>query len=223
LQEPLRKIQFFASMLLTNEAESLSEKALHSIGRMSNSANRMQTLLIDILKYTRIKYTAESFLNVDLNAVLNESLFDLKDPIEESHATVKSDALPVVNGVPFLLKQLFTNLIQNALKYAAADRNPVIEIALMPQKNKLSGHQQHHEIRFTDNGIGFSEQYSETIFNIFTRLHGHSEYKGSGVGLALCKKIMQNHGGSISALGMPDKGAVFTIYFPYDEKPGAVS
>jgi len=222
LQEPLRKIQFFASMLLSNETENLSEKALHSIGRMSNSANRMQTLLIDILKYTRIKYTAESFLDVDLNLILKESLQDLKDPIEESNAVIKCDVLPVVHGVPFLLKQLFTNLIQNALKYAAADRNPVIGIALM-RTNNLAGHRWCYEIRFSDNGIGFSEQYSETIFNIFTRLHGHAEYKGSGVGLALCKKIMQNHGGAISALGMPEKGAIFILYFPCDENPDTVS
>jgi len=219
LQEPLRKIQFFASILLSKETENLSEKALESINRMSNSANRMQTLLTDILKYTRIKYTAESFEDTDLNVILDEVLDEMKDFIHEKNAVVNVGKMPVVNGVPFLLKQLFSNLLQNALKYAAADRQPVIEVSWSGKrsKNANTGNSFCDEIRFADNGIGFPEQYSETIFNIFKRLHGHSEYSGSGVGLALCKKIMQNHSGWISASGVPDKGAVFTIYFPCND------
>ncbi|GEP50280.1 histidine kinase [Flavobacterium noncentrifugens] len=225
LQEPLRKIQFFASMLLTSETEILPEKAFESVKRMSSSANRMQTLLIDILKYTRIKYNAESFEDIDLNQILDEVLTDMKDTIGESKAFVKSEKLPVVNGVSFLLKQLFMNLIQNSLKYADENRAPVIQILLASErkKNIHAQNQFCHEITFSDNGIGFSEQYSESIFNIFTRLHGHAEYKGSGVGLALCKKIMQNHGGTIIAEGRPDEGAVFTLFFPCkDEEPATV-
>lgn len=216
LQEPLRKIQLFASVLLSKETEKLPEYALESIGKMSQSANRMQTLLADILKYTRIKYTAESFEDTNLNVVLDEVLEEMKDLISEKQAVVHSEKLPIVNGVPFLLKQLFSNLIQNALKYAAEERPPVIDISWSGKRSKNihTGNVFCDEIRVSDNGIGFSEQYSETIFNIFKRLHGHSEYKGSGVGLALCKKIMQNHGGWISASGMTNKGAVFTMYFP---------
>ncbi len=140
----------------------------------------------------------------------------MKDLISEKQAVVHSEKLPVVNGVPFLLKQLLSNLIQNALKYAAEERPPVIHISWSGKRSKNihTGNIFCDEISISDNGIGFSEQYSETIFNIFKRLHGHSEYNGSGVGLALCKKIMQNHGGWISASGMTDKGAVFTMYFP---------
>jgi len=223
LQEPLRKIQFFASVLLDEEAEKLPKKASESIQRMSNSANRMQTLLIDILKFTRIKNSVESFEHVELDGIVSEVISEMKDLIEENSAVIRVGKLPVVNGVPFLLKQLLSNLIQNSIKYASADRPPVIVIEQLPERlrNADANNNFCDAIRLTDNGIGFPEQYAERIFNIFTRLHGHSEYKGSGVGLALCKKIMQNHGGAITAAGKPEEGAVFTIYFPCeDEQPG---
>lgn len=219
LQEPLRKIQFFASILLDKEAEKLSEKATESIQKMSNSANRMQTLLVDILKFTRIKYTAESFEQVNMNTIVSEVVSEMNDLIQENRAVITVDKLPTIKGVPFLLKQLVSNLIQNSIKYAAAERTPVITIEPFTEHSKNTNNI-YNGIRFTDNGIGFPTQYSESIFNIFNRLHSHSEYKGSGVGLALCKKIMQNHGGSISASGIPEVGAIFSIHFPSnDEKP----
>jgi len=220
LQEPLRKIQFFASMLLSKQDENLSEKAFENITRMSISANRMQTLLVDILKYTRIKYAADAFQKTDMNEIVADVLQEIKDTISENHTKVHFNKLPVVNGVPFLLRQLVSNLIQNSMKYASAERTPVIKIEFLPesQTNNYTNNNLCHAIAFSDNGIGFGEQYAESIFNIFTRLHGHSEYKGSGVGLALCKKIMQTHGGAITATGRPEEGATFTIYFPCENE-----
>ncbi|MFT3795295.1 ATP-binding protein [Flavobacterium sp.] len=219
LQEPLRKIQLISSRLLTKEDEHFSDSALDALQRINNSANRMQTLLIDILKYTRIKYTQDAFEPTDLNAVLEDVLADFKEVIREKNAEITFDRLPVIDGIPFLLKQLFSNIILNSLKYAAAERHPVIRIAV---SDKLETHPEvsHpcHVIRFADNGIGFNPKYADNIFNIFSRLHSIAEYAGSGVGLALCRKIMQTHEGGIWATGVENEGATFTLLFPCKSK-----
>jgi chemotaxis family two-component system sensor kinase Cph1 len=216
LQEPLRKIQLISSRLLSKEDENFSQQTLDSLHRMNNSANRMQTLLIDILKYTRIKYTKDAFETVDLNGIIEEIVADLKEMAREKDAQISLGKLPVINGIPFLLKQLFSNIILNSLKYASDQRPTRIGITAseQPEVNPYHKNILCHVIRFEDNGIGFEEKYAESIFNIFTRLHATNEYKGSGVGLALCRKIMQTHGGSIVAQGVPEKGASFTLYFP---------
>ena len=214
LQEPLRKIQLISSKLISQEKETMNDSTVDALGRMNISANRMQNLLIDILKYTRIKYTEDAFESVNLNDVLKEVLEDIREAILEREATIEHETLPVINGVPFLLKQLMSNIILNSLKYAAPDRKPVVKISVEVMIQNSSNSKICHSIKFSDNGIGFQQQYAESIFNIFTRLHGVTAYKGSGVGLALCKKIMQMHNGTIQATGVPDKGSSFTLCFP---------
>lgn len=218
LQEPLRKIQLIGSRLLSKEDEHFSDTAIDGLTRIQNSANRMQTLLVDILKYTRIKHTGAAFEKTDLNTVLEDTLADLKEMIYEKNATVRHGKLPEIIGIPFLLRQLFSNVILNSLKYASPDRLP--EIGITASENPVSVPAMRSRmcwtVAFEDNGIGFEPQYADNIFNIFTRLHTNTEYKGSGVGLALCRKIMQTHEGGISASGLPDQGTTVTLYFPCD-------
>lgn len=217
LQEPLRKIQFISSMILSKEKEAVDSEIRTAVERMNKSANRMQNLIFDILKYTRIKKNDDVFERTDLNLLLDEVLSEIKESVTESHAQITASSLPTINGIPFLLKQLFTNIILNSLKYAADDRLPIVRIAAAgPLKNPNVSREMCYEISFSDNGIGFAQQYSDNIFNIFSRLHNQNQYSGSGVGLALCRKIMQTHEGHIAATGTPGEGAVFTIYFPCD-------
>lgn len=216
LQEPLRKIQLISSRLLIKEEDKIPESVQTAIVKMSASANRMQTLLTDILKYTRVKNTDGSFESVELNTIIEDVKKELEEAIAESNAEVSVHKLPKIQGIPFLLRQLFANLIANSIKYASSERTPKIKITASktPQQHKPDDSNLYHVIQIEDNGIGFEEQFAESIFNIFTRLHSNSEYKGSGVGLALCKKIMQNHKGYIEATGKPNKGASVLIYFP---------
>lgn len=219
LQEPLRKIQMISSRILGKEDEQISENVTNSLQRMNNSANRMQTLLIDILKYTKIQHIDESFVQVNPKDVLKEVLADLQEMIYEKNAIVDIQELPDIYGITFLLKQLFSNLVQNSLKYSFADKAPKVTISsLGKQKISFSNNpdELYETIQFSDNGIGFEQKFAENIFNIFSRLHGQEEYKGSGVGLALCKKIMQVHKGYILAEGIPDNGAIFKLYFPLE-------
>lgn len=215
LQEPLRKIQLISSRIISKE-EEMSDSVKDAFMRMNSSAGRMQTLLIDILKYTRLKHTDQSVEKVNLNALINEIKLELAESINEKSAVINVESLPVINGVPFLLKQLFSNLIANSIKYSHPDRSPVIEISAEPQPvtHNRDNSVKYILIHVSDNGIGFKKEYAESIFNIFTRLHSIEEYKGSGVGLALCKKIMQNHNGHITAEGKPDQGSIINMYFP---------
>jgi chemotaxis family two-component system sensor kinase Cph1 len=215
LQEPLRKIQLLASRILSKE-DQMSVGVQDSIIRMNASANRMQTLLIDILKYTRLKHTDDASIAVALNPILNEVMAEMAETINEKQAEVVIDSLPQIVGMPFLLKQLFSNLIANAIKYSDPERRPVVKIYqgntkqnFKPEDNTL-----YNVIYVEDNGIGFEQHYAESIFNIFTRLHSSPDYKGSGVGLALCKKIMQNHNGHISAASTLGVGTIISLYFP---------
>lgn len=213
LQEPLRKIQLISSRILIKEPE-LSETVQDSIQRMNASANRMQTLLVDILKYTKLKQSDDAFVDVNLNAVLAEVRGELAESADRPEVII--DDLPTVQGVPFLIKQLFSNLVTNSLKYSSPHRHTQIKITADHdlQPYRVDDSKLYRVIYVADNGIGFEQQYAESIFNIFTKLHASSDYKGSGVGLALCKKIMQTHYGYITAAGEPDVGAVFSLYFP---------
>ncbi len=217
LQEPLRKIQLISSRILSKD-EEISLNVQDSIMRMSSSANRMQTLLVDILKYTRLKHTDESFDSVNLNLLMEEVKADLAESINEKSAHIIIDELPDVDGVPFLLKQLFSNLVANSIKYSAPDKTPEIKITSnhMPMGYTPDDVTMYRVIYVADNGLGFEQEYAESIFNIFTKLHPSSEYKGSGVGLALCKKIMQTHKGYITASSSPGVGTVISLYFPIE-------
>nr|WP_322625282.1 ATP-binding protein [uncultured Flavobacterium sp.] len=215
LQEPLRKIQLLASRLLVKEKD-LSPGVEDSITRMNASANRMQTLLIDILKYTRIKNTHDSFEPVDFNEVIEAVKVDMTETITEKDTEILFNALPTINGNEFLVKQLFSNLIANAIKYSHPDRKPTVEITHLGLGTYFSegSHELYHIFEVKDNGIGFEQKYAEKIFNIFTRLHAQPDKRGSGVGLALCKKIMQNHKGHITAKSAVDEGTTISLYFP---------
>lgn len=218
LQEPLRKIQFITSKVLSDTTEIPSVAIIDSLQRVTKSANRMQNLLIDILKYTRIKHTKESVQKVSLNYILEETLQEMKEIIIENKAVFDCDSLPDVHAIPFLMKQLFSNILHNSLKYASLERLPVITITSSkePEINEYSNKVYCHWVTFSDNGIGFEQEYAESIFKIFTRLHTLEKYDGSGVGLALCKKIMQTCNGNIRAVGELNKGTEITIYFPCD-------
>ena len=150
--------------------------------------------------------------------MINEVNGELADTIEYKNAKLDADSLPKIKGMPFLLKQLFSNLISNSVKYASPDRKPEIKVYAEPFPVNITREDKnlYHLIYVADNGIGFEQEYAESIFNIFTRLHTGMEYKGSGVGLALCKKIMQNHGGHIMASGKTDEGSVISLYFPVE-------
>lgn len=213
LQEPLRKLQLISSHLLSEE--ELPSHVHKSLSRLNLSAERMRTLLQDILKYTRIKYSEESFIRVDLKALVEEVIAENMNG-EDTAATIQLGSLPEVTGIPFFLKQLFSNLISNSIKYAKEGIHPVIKITASNSPKKFSKveDRKFFVISVLDNGIGFEQKYSESIFNIFTRLHLASEYNGSGVGLALCKKIMKNHNGYITAISNPGVGTEIKLYFP---------
>lgn len=218
LQEPLRKIQLIISKLLGEIDNVPAQSVFDSLLRVSNSANRMQTLLQDILKYTRVKYTTDSLQKVDLNAIMESTISEMKEVFNESGAVIEYENLPEVYGINFLMKQLFSNILQNSIKYASPDRLPVIKITAS-QESEIYDHANKiycNWITFTDNGIGFEQEYAASIFKIFTRLHTQEKYSGSGVGLALCKKIMQTCGGTIKAVGVPGQGTAITVYFPCD-------
>ncbi|MFP9098339.1 ATP-binding protein [Flavobacterium sp. RHBU_24] len=224
LQEPLRKIQLIASRILIREKE-IPETVEDAIKRMNNAAGRMQTLLIDILKYTRLKHTDEALVKVDMNALLEDVKLDMAETISEKNAEVIVGKLPEIKGIPFLLKQLFSNLVANSIKYAAADRKPQIKITASDELQAYRPDEPETLYRVfyvADNGMGFEQRYAESIFNIFTRLHDIPNHKGSGVGLALCKKIMQNHNGHIAASSAVNQGTVISLYFPvsYEQAGG---
>lgn len=215
LQEPLRKIQLISSRILTKEDE-LPESVQDALQRMNGSASRMQTLLLDILQYTKLRHNDDSFEEVDLKHILEEVKADLEESMGEISAKVTSEELPAIYGMPFLIKQLFSNLIANSIKYSAPDRDTHVRITAdkSPQKFKDDNPQFYHVIHIEDNGIGFEPEYAESIFKLFTKLHATSEYKGSGVGLALCKKIMQNHNGHITATSTISEGTTMNLFFP---------
>jgi chemotaxis family two-component system sensor kinase Cph1 len=212
LQEPLRKIQMITSIM--QEKESMPEPVLKSVKRINESANRMQTLLKDILSYTRFRNNDDGHDTIDITLLVTEVVQELHDDISDHDAQVTIGKLPEITGVPFLLKQLFLNLLRNALKFTSPERNPEISITSEYMETVPGEEQPFYRVSITDNGIGFDQQYAQSIFKIFTRLHNHDKYAGSGIGLALCKKIMQKHGGFISAEGQQNNGAVFHLYFP---------
>jgi len=217
LQESLRKLQLISSHLL--EEEEMPPHVLTMLKRLNFSAERMQILLSDILKYTRLKNNKDPFEILKLEELIQEVS---DDQVENSDLPIriKIGELPKIKGVRFLVKQLFSNLISNSLKYAKAGITPTIEITLSgaPRAFTASGSGLFEVITVRDNGIGFDQEYAESIFNIFTKLHISSEYAGSGMGLSLCKKIMQKHNGYITATSALGEGTAIILYFPYAKK-----
>lgn len=220
LKEPLRKIQIFASKVLDREDPDLSVQVKDSVERMRFAAHKMQILIEDILNYSKAGSMEKVFEKTDLNLVLQNALSELSENIEEKKAVIQSDPLPVLGIIPFQIHQLFINLISNAIKFSRTGINPVIRIRVnlvTEEKNQDSEEQQYYRISFEDNGIGFENEYTTRIFDVFQRLHPAHKYPGTGIGLAICKKIMENHGGFINADSELDQGSVFNIYFPVNK------
>lgn len=220
LQEPLRKIQYFSERLRKGVGGRLSEDETKMFERMENAARRMTLLINDLLVYSQVsaKKVAE-FTAVDLKAVVQQVLNDLETSIAEKGATVSIGALPTVNGDGVQLQQLFQNIIGNSIKYSKKDVPPVIKISSAPTSKQVNGSRKpYQQIEITDNGIGFEQEHASRIFKIFHRLHGQSEFPGTGIGLAIVHKVIDNHNGFISATGRVDEGATFTILLPEDGK-----
>jgi len=218
LQEPLRKISTFGEML-QKSAANYDERSATFLTKIIESARRMQTLINDLLDISVIS-RQKGFETVSLNAVLREVLQTLEHKLESTGGTVGSSPLPDAKVVPAQMRQLFQNLLSNSLKFARPGVPPriTVESRVMfgreVQELGLPPHGAYARITLTDNGIGFSNEYADKIFTIFQRLHGKSEYEGSGIGLAICKKIAEHHGGTIFASGRSGEGATFTVVLP---------
>jgi len=209
MQEPLRKVVSFGNMLEQKYGGIIGEEGKDFLNRMLGATERMQSLLTSLLEYSRIATKAEPFREVDLNAVIQGVLSDLEVRIEKTEGQVDVGELPVIYAEPTHMRQLFQNLIGNALKFHRKGGKPFIEV-----RGTSHGNNGTAEIAVTDNGIGFDEKYLDKIFAPFQRLHGRGEYEGTGMGLAICKKIVERHGGSITARSKSNQGSTFIITLP---------
>jgi two-component system CheB/CheR fusion protein len=221
LQEPLRKIRTFSSMLQDKFTEELPPGAQDLITKITRSSERMSTLIREVLDFSRILHDDLAFEQVNLNNIVSDIIDDFDLLITEKHAIIQCDKLPVMEAIPIQIKQLFNNLISNALKFTKKEITPVITITSeMLSDKELINHKTliqdipYCKLSIKDNGIGFEQQSAEQIFLIFHRLHGRSEFAGTGIGLALCKKIVVNHNGEIYAHSNETDGALFQIILP---------
>lgn len=210
LKEPLRKIDIYSGMLIDSDNESISNKGKEHLQKLIGTVARMKVLLEAIFTYAQTGKNAE-FETVDLNETAALAVNTLHESILEKDASIEYEGLPVINAIRYQMEQLFTNIISNALKYAKQDVKPHIKIEA---KKTQTAKGNSWEISFSDNGIGFDNRYKDKIFEIFQRLHGKAAYSGSGIGLAICKKIAENHNGSITAHSDNKNGAVFIITIP---------
>lgn len=219
LQEPLRKIQTFISRIQLSEADNSFDTNSSYLNKISDSVQRMRLLINDLLSYSQTDESRKKFELVDLENILSEVINDLKEEIHHKSADVQIGKMGKVKAIPFQVTQLFYNLIGNSIKYAS-DKRPLkitVSTAIVDgkdSKNTLAENIEYCQIRISDNGIGFDNKYKDKIFGLFQRLHSKSEYTGTGVGLSIVKKIVENHRGFIEASGTLDKGAEFSIYIP---------
>lgn len=220
LQEPLRKIQMFISRLEGKELELLTPQGKEYLSKIRVTANRMQTLLIDLVNYSRTIKGDKVFVKTNLNLVIEEILQDLSSNIEDKKAKITIGNLPTIKAIPFQAKQLFVNLISNALKYSKDNVAPEISIAAkkITEKEileyKIANIKDYHKIVISDNGIGFKQEYSDKIFLLFKRLETDAKYSGTGLGLAICSRIVDNHKGFIKVKAKLGVGAKFYIFIP---------
>jgi PAS domain S-box-containing protein len=221
LQEPLRKILSFGDRLKTRTGESLDENSQDYLQRMCNAAARMQTLINDLMAFSRVEIKGQAFVPTDLGLIAREVSADLETRIEQAGGRVEIEELPTIDADPMQMRQLLQNLIGNSLKYFRAGEPPVVRIS--SQKLEARGHEsrdssaltpQLYEILVVDNGIGFDEKYLDRIFTVFQRLHKKGEYEGTGIGLAICRKIVDRHNGTITARSSPGQGATFVVTLP---------
>jgi PAS domain S-box-containing protein len=207
LKEPLRKILTYSSALLTRHAKEVSGTAGSYLTKIHSAANRMNRLIEAVLLYSNVTSDKELFLPTDLNIILKEVIEDLEIPIAAKKANFKINHLPVINAIPIQMRQLFQNLISNAIKYSRPDHAPEIVIT-------CDEIEEAYTITVRDNGIGFENAFAEKIFEVFQRLIINKAYEGTGIGLALCKKILEAHNGTIYAESKPDEGSTFVISLP---------
>ena len=225
LQEPLRKIRAFGNRISTGYGDALDERGQDFLRRMLNAAERMSMLISDLLSFSRVTTRGKDFEETDLNEIVRSVLEDLEITIEESQANIEIDTLPVMKADASQMNQLFLNLLSNALKFTKPDQPPHITLGyeaiddneaetlhLLPGLSWF-------KLTLQDNGIGFEQTFAEKIFAPFQRLHGRSEYKGTGIGLAVCRRIIERHNGTIEAFSEPGQGAKFELFLPEDGQP----
>lgn len=220
LQEPLRKIQMFISRVEEKEFDGLSQQGRDYFSKIRIAANRMQTLLIDLVNYSRTIKGDKVFVETDLNKIISDTIQDLTTNIEEKSAILHIGQLPIIKAIPFQLKQLFINLVSNSLKYSQEDNIPQINInSEVITEEEVSNYEiinkeDYYKIVVEDNGIGFKQEYAEKIFLLFKRLETDPKYSGTGLGLAICNRIVENHKGFIKVKSEPNRGSKFYIFLP---------
>lgn len=224
LQEPLRKITSFGERIHSKYKENLGEEGAHYLTRMLGATQRMKLLIDSLLSYSRASRPEEPFTPVQLQEVVKNVLSDFELRISEAQATVTIGSLPTIMALPTQMHQLLQNLIGNALKFNSPERPLAISINATTASRqeimeaRLPMGQSFHKITIADNGIGFEAKYSEQIFTLFKRLHGRSEYEGAGMGLAICKRIVENHGGAIYATSESGQGTTFVLLLPEQQQ-----
>ncbi|MES2702561.1 MAG: PAS domain S-box protein [Bacteroidota bacterium] len=220
LQEPLRKITTFADMLRERGAGILNDELDGYIGKIIASSGKMGNLIKDLLEYAKMNSAANTLTRTDLNAVLRSVTDDLESQIARENALIHADNLPVIDAIPTDMHQLFFNLINNSIKFKAPERTPVVILYCRPlsrteiEAARLDAQKEYYKIDFTDNGIGFDAKNSGNIFSMFHRLDNSDQVQGTGIGLALCKKIVDKHHGRLTAKGKENKGATFSVILP---------
>ncbi|HTB25857.1 MAG TPA: ATP-binding protein [Puia sp.] len=210
LKEPLRKIQMFTNLIMELNPDYLKNKSFEYFQKISQQSSRMQTLIESVLKYAQTDEGDFGFQNTNLNEIANLATDSLSEIIKEKKAVVNVRELPAIFCSPTQMEQLFINLVENGIKYARPGMTPIIEISATLSEETL-------KIDFRDNGIGFDEAYEKKIFEVFQRLHSSDEYSGTGIGLAICKKIVENHHGTITAQSILGEGSVFSVIFPVEK------
>ncbi len=212
LQEPLRKIQAFGDRLRSVASGTLTAEGTEYVERMQSAAKRMQILISDLLAFSRVTTKGQPFVPVSLEQIVSEILSDLEVSIASTSGRVEVEDLPIVTADPLQMRQLMQNLIGNALKFHKPGIAPLVRVYAVPG---IDSHgREATELRVEDNGIGFEEKYLDRIFTVFQRLHGRSEFEGTGVGLAICRKIAERHGGEITARSQPGVGSTFVVSIP---------
>ena len=218
LQEPLRKIQAFGDRLRTIQGPQFSDQGRDYLERMHSAAGRMHTLINDLLMFSRVTTKAQPFAPVNLNKIAKEVVSDLEARIEDTGGKVIIGDLPTIEADELQMRQLLQNLIANALKFRRPEAAPVVTVTAESNGGAVGNNDgapaAELRLQVKDNGIGFDEKYLDRIFTPFQRLHGRNEYEGTGIGLAVCRKIVERHGGELTAQSTPGEGSTFTATLP---------
>jgi light-regulated signal transduction histidine kinase (bacteriophytochrome) len=212
LQEPLRKIRVFSDMII--QKKTGTDDVNKYVTKITNATIRMQQLVSDLLRFSRHSIQGGDFVAADLNDIVKEAVNELEIKIQQTNARIIIDPLPAVSAIPVLMQQVFYNLISNALKFRKKEVTPEIHIYAEQEKHPEIADSYYYRIFVKDNGIGFESQYSDDIFIVFKRLHSYHEIEGTGIGLSICKKIMEQHNGTIKATSEIDHGATFIVSIP---------